>query len=206
MRSAVLEAALEELVAGGYAAFSFEAVAKRAGVHKTTLYRRWGRREELLLDAMLELGSQRVPIPDTGSLRRDLLELGKAIVASARTPEVEAVVRAVAATGDRDPKLAEASRRFWDARLELAGQIVERAIARGEIPAQSDPGLVLESLIAPIYFRLLITGEKLDRGFLERLADLVAAGASGRSVTKSGSRPPGAPRTRPDAPPSPRAP
>jgi Tetracyclin repressor-like, C-terminal domain len=57
---------------------------------------------------------------------------------------------------------------------------VERAIARGEIPPDTDPGVVLEAVIAPIYFRLLMTGEKLDGEFLERLTELLAAGASAR--------------------------
>jgi hypothetical protein len=57
--------------------------------------------------------------------------------------------------------LAEASHRFWSTRLELAGQIVERAISRGEVPPETDAGLVVETVIAPIYFRLLMSGEKL---------------------------------------------
>src|SRR6266496_3740796 len=80
-RTAVLRAALEELIAVGYPSFSVEGVAERAGVHKTTLYRRWRNRENLLLEAMLEHGRENVPIPDTGSLRSDLLAYAKAIVA-----------------------------------------------------------------------------------------------------------------------------
>jgi AcrR family transcriptional regulator len=177
VRSAVLNAALEELAAVGYGSLSLEGVARRAGVHKTTLYRRWGNRENLILDAMLERGSERVPIPDTGSLRTDLLELGKAIASSVRAPEVEGTTRAIASIADRDSPLAEASRRFWGIRLELDGQVVERAISRGEIPPGTDPALVVEAVIAPIYFRLLMTDEKLDENFLENLSGLVAAGA-----------------------------
>jgi Tetracyclin repressor-like, C-terminal domain len=57
--------------------------------------------------------------------------------------------------------------------------MVERAIARGDVPAETDVGLVVEGVIAPIYFRLLMSGEKLDTGFVETVAELVAAGASG---------------------------
>jgi AcrR family transcriptional regulator len=177
VRSAVLKAAVDELATGGYASLSFESVARRAGVHKTTLYRRWGTRENLLLEAMLELSSERVPIPDTGSLRQDLVEFGRGVVASVKTPEVQAIVRAVASIGDRDARLAEANRCFWSARLTLDAEIVQRAIARGELPPESDRGLVVEALLAPIYFRLLITGGRLDRRFVERQADFVAAGA-----------------------------
>jgi AcrR family transcriptional regulator len=180
VRAAVLEAALEELAAVGYGSLSLDGVARRAGVHKTTLYRRWGNRENLILDAMLDRGAERVPIPDTGSLRSDLAELGKAIAASVRAPEVEGTTRAIASIADRDSPLAEASRRFWAIRLELDGQVVERAIARGEIPPDTDPALVVEAVIAPIYFRLLMTDEKLDEKFVETLSRLVAAGARAR--------------------------
>lgn len=177
MRSAVLAAAIEELAAVGYASFSVEGVAERAGVHKTTVYRRWRDRENLLLEAMLERGREQVPIPDTGSLRSDLLAYAKSIVAGVQTPEVEAAVRAIASIGDRDSPLTKASHSFWDARLDLAGQIVERAITRKEIPPGADPRLVVEAIIAPIYFRVLLSGGKLDRRFLERLADLAATAA-----------------------------
>jgi AcrR family transcriptional regulator len=180
VRAAVLEATLAELAAGGSSPLSFEGVARRAGVNKTTLYRRWGTRENLILDAMLELGRERVPIPDTGSLRQDLVEYGAAIVRSNAIPEVEAVVRAVVAMGQSEPNVAEASRRFWSARLELAGQIVERAIARGELPPRTDAGLVVEAVVAAIYFRLLMSGQTLDTTFVAAVADLVTAGAARR--------------------------
>jgi AcrR family transcriptional regulator len=182
VRADVLKAALEELAAVGYASLSFEGIAARAGVHKTTLYRRWGSREDLILDAMLDRGAERVPIPDTGSLRTDLLEYGREIVAAiVSAPEVQATVRVIASAGNHDSRLADASRRFWEERLQLAGEMVERAVARGEALPEADPGLVAELVIAPLYFRLLLSGEPLDDSFLERLADLAAAGAAERA-------------------------
>jgi AcrR family transcriptional regulator len=177
-----MKAALEELAAVGYGALSLDGVARRAGVHKTTLYRRWGNRESLILEAMLERGSERVPIPDTGSLRGDLLQLGKEIVDSiVDSPEVQGTARAVASIADPESPLAEASRRFWQIRLELAREIAERAISRGEIPPDTDPKLVIEAVVAPIYFRLLMTREELDDQFLEGLTALLAPGRRARS-------------------------
>jgi AcrR family transcriptional regulator len=174
VRSAVLRATLEELAAVGYASFSLESVAARAGVNKTTVYRRWGNREQLILDAMLERGSERVPIPDTGSLRQDLLELATAIADSITAPEVEATARAAASIGDPDSLLVDAARRFWETRLKMAREIVERAIARGELSPGTDPAAMIEALIGPIYFRLLMTREPLDKPFVEKLVDVVA--------------------------------
>lgn len=180
VRVAVLTATLAELAATGYGALSLEGIARRAGVNKTTLYRRWGSREELVLDAMLERGEQHVPIPDTGSLRGDLLAYGKAIVAS-MTPDIEAAARTVASAGGPESKLREIGIRFWRARYELAREIVDRAIARAEVPPDTDPHLVIESLLAPIYFRVLMTGERLTADVVEPLVDFIVDGATARA-------------------------
>ena len=181
VRAAALAAALDELAESGYAAVTLEGVARRAGVHKTTLYRRWGTREALVLEAMLEHAGERVPVPDTGSLREDLLALATAAAATAATPQGEAVVRAVVAAGRHDEALAAANRRFWTERLALDGAIVERAIARGELAAGVDAESVIEAVLGPIYFRLLVTGEPVDRTFIELVVDLVSRAPLQRS-------------------------
>jgi AcrR family transcriptional regulator len=181
VRSAVLRATLEELAAVGYASFGIEGVAKRAGVHKTTVYRRWRNSENLLLEAMLEHWRAHVPIPDTGALRSDLLAYGKAVVAGLRDPEIEAVTRAVASIGDPESPLTTAGHAFWAARLDLASQIVDRAVARKEVSPGVEPRIVIEAVIGPVYFRLLLSSEKLDRRFLEQLADVGVAAAQAAS-------------------------
>ena len=177
MRAATLAATLEELAETGYLALTLDAVARRAGVHKTTLYRRWGTREALVLDAMLGLAGERIPIPDTGSLRGDLAALATAAAATAGSPQGQAVVRAVVAAGSHDAALAAANQRFWTERLALDGEIVERAIARGEVPADTDPRTVIEAVLGPIYFRLLVTAEPPDPAFIERVVAMVATGS-----------------------------
>jgi AcrR family transcriptional regulator len=181
VRAAALAAAMDELAESGYAAVTLEGVARRAGVHKTTLYRRWGTREALVLEAMLEHAGERVPVPDTGSLREDLLALATAAAGTAETPQGEAVVRAVVAAGRHDEALAAANRRFWTERLALDGAIVERAIARGELPPGVDAESVIEAVLGPIYFRLLVTGEPVDGAFIELVVDLVSRAPLRRS-------------------------
>src|SRR3954453_8098435 len=112
VRASVIDALVGELAEHGLTGTTMEGVARRAGVNKTTLYRRWGSKEELVLDALLELGERRVPIPDTGSLRDDLLKVAREIVASVSTPEADAVVRAAAADPGPDSKLVAAVREF----------------------------------------------------------------------------------------------
>ena len=176
VRAAAIEATLAELADKGYSALSLEGVALRAGVHKTTLYRRWGTREELVLDAMLARAGEHISVPDTGSLRQDLLELARTAAANAASPEVAAMARAVVAESPRDGRLATANRRFWSERLEFDQVIVERAIARGEATAGTDPRRTIEAVLGPIHLRLLLTGEPIDRSFLEGIVDVVVDG------------------------------
>ena len=178
----MVAATLAELAEGGYPSLTMEQVARRAGVNKTTLYRRWGTREELVLEAMLDRAAEHIPVPDTGSLREDLLELARRAAANAASPEVAAMAHAVAGEPGRDSRLAAANGRFWAERLALDGMIVERAIARGEVAAGTDPHVVVEAVIGPIHLRLLLTREPVDGPFVEAVVDLVVAGltAAGR--------------------------
>lgn len=173
----MFEATLEELAQRGYSQLSLERVARRAGVHKTTLYRRWGTREALVFEVMLERASEQVPVPDTGSLRKDLLQLARTAVANASSPAVEAVTRTVIAELPHNRVLAEASRRFWEERMELDGEIVKRAIARGEVPEGTNPRLVVEAVLGPLHLRHLISGEPAEDRVIQHVVNLALAAA-----------------------------
>ena len=190
VRADALAATLAELAETGYTALSLESVARRAGVHKTTLYRRWGTREELVLEAMLDRAGERISVPDTGSLRQDLFELARTAAANAATPEVAAMARAIAAQAPHDSRLAAANHRFWDERLALDAVIVERAIQRGEITPGIDSRRVIESLLGPIHLRLLLTGEPIDDAFLQAIVDVVVDGIARRRGRRRASSPP----------------
>ena len=172
----MLDAALAELGEHGFAELSFERIASRAGVHKTTVYRRWPSRGDLLLDALRERSRETVPIPDTGSLRSDLVTVLTAIAANLGTSQVQAFLRATIAEGGSHPELERARTAYWRERFDMVGEIVRRAVARGELPPGADPDLVIESAVAPLYLRTLITGEEISDPFLARIADLVIAG------------------------------
>ena len=176
VRAATITATLAELAERGYAALSIERVARRAGVNPTSLYRRWGSREKLVLEVMLEQVAEHVAVPDTGSLREDLLGLARTAAANAARPEVAAMIRAVAAQAPHDVELSAANAAFWNERLALDGAIVERAIARGEISAATDPTQVIEAVIGPIHLRLLLTGRPVDDTFLTQTVATVVEG------------------------------
>ena len=181
VRAAAIAATLAELAERGYAALSLERIARRAGVNPTSLYRRWGSRERLVLEAMLEQVADHVPVPDTGSLREDLLAFARTGAANSARPEVAAMARAVAAQAPHDAELAAASEAFWTERLALDGAIVERAIARGEVEPSTDPTRVIEAVIGPIHLRLLLTGRPVDDAFLVQTVDTVVDGVFTKS-------------------------
>lgn len=184
VRAAVYEATLLELGQRGYAALSIEDIAARAGVHKTTIYRRWGAKEALLAAAVGNLVDAGAPVPDTGAIETDLREYARSIV-DVLTSDVGAIaVGVLFSDAARVPEVAEVKRNLIAERHRLAAPIVERAIQRGELPADTDPHELIGLVAAPIYYRLLVTGEPIDRAVGDRaaLAALAAAHAvrSGR--------------------------
>lgn len=178
VREAVLSALLDELVESGYADVTFEGLAARAGVHKTTLYRRWGSREGLLLDAALHTAEDAVPVPDTGGLEGDLRALARSVAANLAAPPAQAMLRAVVAEATTKPAVAEAVRRFWEVRFAATRVIVDRAVERGEVAPGVDAEGVIEALIGPVYLRTLVTLSPVDEDALDAHAALVAAALS----------------------------
>ncbi len=180
VRRAVLEATLVELVESGYGGLSMEAVARRAGVHKTTVYRQWSDRERLLTDALMQVSTAELPLPDTGDLRSDLVALATAIVTQLSQPHVATLIRTLVAEGPRLPALRQTARAFWAARFAQTGGVVWRAIDRGELPPETDAPTVLEALIAPLYLRLLVTGGDLSEEVVARAVDVLLNGILGQ--------------------------
>jgi AcrR family transcriptional regulator len=178
VRGAVLQAALEAMAEHGLDGVTISEIARRAGVHATSIQRRWGSRENVALDAMLTYSQEKLPIPDTGSLRSDLIAFARSIAAYLDTPLGEALARTMAATDD-DPALMANRGRFWQARYETARVIVDRAIDRREVPAETDPELALELLVAPLHFRKLLMRQPIDDSLVEHMVDTLMHGLVG---------------------------
>ena len=176
VRQNVLAAALEELAANGFDGATVAGVAKRSGVHETTVYRRWVTRENLLVAALLERSADAIPAPDTGSTREDLLAMVRGVIAYAGSAEGTAVLRA--ALLPVDDAYAGAREAFWARRLDALSPVVTRGIERGDVRADIDARLLLEMLVAPIHGRLLLTGEPVDADFAKRLVDQALSGAA----------------------------
>jgi len=175
-RAAVLGATADLLAEVGYEDLTVEAVARRAGVHKTTVYRRWPTKPDLVADAARERSVQLVEVPDTGSLLGDLTDLARAVAANIGSDVGSAMTKTLVAAAATSPSVAEVTHSFWAERLRLTGEIVERAIARGELPQAVDANVVIESLIGALYVRLLLTGEPLGTDVADQVAVAVASG------------------------------
>ncbi|MGU3292661.1 TetR/AcrR family transcriptional regulator [Williamsia sp. M5A3_1d] len=176
----VLNAAVNELLNTGFDGVTIASVAEAAGVHVTSVYRRWKTKDQLITDALLnhiDIGS--VTVPDTGHLRSDLLELTIGLRDSLSSPQSKALLRLATMSLDSG-RLDEARQRLVDDRMATVGVILERAVARGEITDTVDHRLALESLYAPIYARLLLTHQQVDEAYLTGLVDLVVNGIAPR--------------------------
>lgn len=162
MRAVVLAATITELTKGGYAAMTVDGVAQRAGVHKTTIYRNWKDSDSLVADALTKHFAVEVPIPDTGAVESDLRELARSVVTTMTSEAGQALLATVLAEAGRTPKLAEVKDAVFGDRFRRAEIVVTRAVERGELPADTSPTELLKTLVAPIYFRLAFTGERVD--------------------------------------------
>lgn len=170
--AAVHGAALSLLEEKGYENLTIPDIATRAEVNKTTIYRRWPGKAELILDVALTRMRADVPMPDTGDLGRDLSALLRSIAAAMATPFSQGLLRAIMSLGPEEAALYKPGR-FWDQRFFDNAELVERAIERGEIGADTDPRQLLEMAVAPLFFRALILGRPLSKKEINALADRV---------------------------------
>ena len=171
----VVTATIELLAENGVAGVTVDAVAQRAGVNPTTIYRRWGSPQLLLLSAMQEeLNIGGSPPDDTGTLRGDLRKFITRVHEYLRTPEGSAVIQAtfIKSSVDRD-----VLRKYFANRFTMLGEMFERAKHRGELPTDTDGGRFIEVTIGTVVFRLLLEHEPVDADYIEWLIDFVLRGA-----------------------------
>ncbi|WP_214405990.1 TetR/AcrR family transcriptional regulator [Pseudonocardia lacus] len=178
-RRSVLEAADDLLVERGFAALTVEGIAVRAGVAKQTIYRWWPSKTAILLEAYAQDAAEELTPPDTGDLAADLRAHLRTLAAFLTGSDAGAVFRALVGQAQHDAGLADLLRRE-----HLAGQRerdrlpLERAVERGEL----DPGLDLDELVdrlvGPVHYRVLVTGVPAPAEFTDALVAGVLATAA----------------------------
>jgi AcrR family transcriptional regulator len=177
VRSAVLDATVAELIEHGYGGLTVDGVAARAGVNKTTLYRRWGGRDSLIVDAVETFAAAQAKVPDSGDIDEDLRLWARSILATLTGPVSGALVRAVFGGAGDSPQVRDLRHRFWLTRSTLVTPIVQRAVERGQLPAGTVPEEVIKHVGAPLYYRLLVLAEPLTPAAADLAAAVTAAAA-----------------------------
>jgi AcrR family transcriptional regulator len=171
----VLRATVEELGTVGYTALRVEDVAARSGVNKTSIYRRWPTKVDLVA-AALQNHARAHEAPDTGALRTDLIELGRHMARKMETPLGRGLVRMMQMERGQ-PELDAVIRTLRSENICARAAVIERSLARGELPPDTDATLLAEMIGAPISSRLLHTGMPVDDAFILSVVDMVLAGA-----------------------------
>jgi AcrR family transcriptional regulator len=173
---AIRAAVFEELAAVGYARMSIEGIARRAGVGKTAVYRRWRSKLHLVLDVVSAMAVLGFPVPDTGSLEGDLRLLYEVTSRALRHPVASQIIPDLQAEAARNPDIAEAMQKaLREGQDSVASGIVSAAVARGEIGAAIDMDLALDLISGPLYWRaVVVRGSKLPKGYLAGLARATA--------------------------------
>jgi AcrR family transcriptional regulator len=175
---AILAAAGELLLEHGLEAVSMDAIAEQAGVSKATIYRWWPTKETLAIDALYEDWATAYPIaPDTGSLRDDLLGIFLPWVNHIVTRPYARALGALLTRARTDDSFAEEfDQRLIQPRRARARPIFDHAIARGELPEDTDVELALDMLYGPVYHRFLQGHLPLTPGFVKAVIDAALLG------------------------------
>jgi AcrR family transcriptional regulator len=175
-RQAILDATRELLAEGGVRHLTIEGVAARAGVAKTTIYRRWRSKQELALAVLMDMVDRMATVPDLGDTRSELVAFVEDAIEVFGSTLMGRVMQGIVSDLAADAGMAEAFRaRAVAARQAEARRLVERGVGRGDLRPGTDPELVHELLFGPVYYRLFLSGRPLDAGLASRVVDPVMA-------------------------------
>ncbi|MEU6984986.1 TetR/AcrR family transcriptional regulator [Streptomyces sp. NPDC046324] len=188
--AAILEATRAALVELGWSKLTMGDVAGRAGVAKTTLYRRWASKNELVVDAVAVLFDE-LELPDLGSLQADIEHVVLQFAALLQRPETKTALMAVVAESTRDEPLRERIRTSIvdrQKRLVLEGR--QRAQERGELPSDRDPtsvdstdDLIFDVIAGAVVHRALVSAEPVDEAWVQRFTALLIGGLGAAAAT-----------------------
>ncbi|SCL23808.1 transcriptional regulator, TetR family [Micromonospora rhizosphaerae] len=174
--TAIRAAVMQELAEVGYGRLSIEAVARRAGVSKTAVYRRWRSKLDLVLDMVSAVAGRNLPLLDTGSLLGDLEILLHVMARALRHRLASQIIPDLLAEAARNPQIGEKLQQALDDYQQAVGRIlIGRAVERGELPADTDPRAAVDLIVGPIYWRLAIARAPLSAAEVPRMAAAIVA-------------------------------
>lgn len=194
-RQRILAAAFGLLTSGGVGGFSVDEVARRSGVAKTTIYRHWPTREALVADACWQMvAEQQEEAPDTGTLAGDVEAILSEIGGLLWSANWAAVLPSIVDAAERDPEFAKIHGQIQRGHAAPLRTVLERAVDRRELPADTDIAVAVAALLGPLFYRRWFSREPIDDPFVETLVELVAC-TKNSSETHSGPDPAGTPHT-----------
>jgi AcrR family transcriptional regulator len=173
---AIREAAVDLFAERGFEGFSVEDVADRAGVSKATVYRRYPSKVDLVVEAGSCLANDEITFPDTGNLRDDVRGLAQSLVNAFQHTRAGKMMPVMTFERRRYPELDAGYRRFLADRKARTREVLRRAVERGELPGDTDIGVMSSMLVGPIFHRLMITQEPLTHAFVDTLVDALLRG------------------------------
>ncbi len=161
---AILESARSVLARKGFTGTSMDEIARTAGVGKDTLYRRWKSKEILVQHLLTVLSAENAPVPEDEDPRYALFVFLQDIVRLNTRSDFGAILAGIVGESGRNPEMATAFQQFWSERRSIAGSIVRRIVD----PATPDReiGRILDNILGPIYYRLLLSGDPIDDEYL----------------------------------------
>ncbi|MEO6224260.1 MAG: TetR/AcrR family transcriptional regulator [Sphingomicrobium sp.] len=167
----VREAVLELIVEGGYAACTFSNVAARAGIERSTLYRRFPDRWATIIDAFMARSALEVMPDTTGSFAGDLKSVLRKLADTLSGPLGPALM---AAAGElRACPEADYPRAYFDQRVAQLKPMFDAAVERGELAADVERETLFSFAAGPIYFRMFIAGRPVEPGFIDTIVESV---------------------------------
>lgn len=175
----VFQATSAELIEHGYVELSLERVATRAQVNKTTIYRRWPNKEDLVIALVQSLGDPSFETPATGEVNHDLLRLARSMTKRLVQYHGRGLARVIAAEHE-DTEVAKVALRIRRKMREPWGKVLRIALSRGQIRADVDIDLLVEVVVSAVTLRVIKRDQSVDDKFLQSLVDLVLLGARPR--------------------------
>ncbi|WP_373095642.1 TetR/AcrR family transcriptional regulator [Zhongshania sp.] len=180
--SKVLKATGEELNRVGYATMRMDEIAERAGVSKSTIYRRWPTKAELVIDLISNHFDEADNEPNTGSLRQDLINHGLHLLKLSKSPMWYGVLSSL--TGRTEPEVDQLATNLRERAQETRKRIVQRSIDRGELSKFVDVEIICDMFAAPILRRLFTSNLTVDARYIEAITDTTLAGAAALATLK----------------------
>jgi len=168
-KKAILTAAYDLLLENGFKVVTVEGIAERAGVSKATIYKWWSNKAAVVLDGFFAATESLLQVPDTGQVAEDLFIQVTSLADFITSPKGKVIAELIA-EGQFDSNIAgEYRKRYFGPRRLISQQILEKGITRGELRNDIDIELSIDLIFAPIFYRILITGEPVDTAFTKNL-------------------------------------